>query len=132
MCLKYGAKKVYIVNRSLENATRLAKDMNELLREKNSSEKINTSLNDIEKFIPLKADEYNEIPQGRYMFIQCTSVGLKAEDGLPLIFDKEFYKQASCAVDLIYNPAKTQFIKLMEENNIPAINGLKMLLYHSY
>ncbi len=129
MCLKYGAKKVYIINRSLENATRLAKDMNELLREKNSSEKINTSLNDIEKFIPLKADEYNEIPQGRYMFIQCTSVGLKAEDGLPLIFDKEFYKQASCAVDLIYNPAKTQFIKLMEENNIPAINGLKMLLY---
>ena len=130
MCLKYGAKKVYILNRSLDNAKKLANDMNELLREAKNSETQNAfSIIDDKKFIPLQADAYNDIPHGKYMFIQCTSVGLKEDDGLPLVKDEEFYRQAFCAVDLIYNPARTQFIKLMEKNNVPAINGLKMLLY---
>ena len=128
MCLKYGAKRVYIINRSSENVKKLAKDMNELaVSMKNTEAETGSSKTD--KFIPLLADAYTEIPHGKYMFIQCTSVGLKEDDGLPLVSDDEFYKQASCAVDLIYNPAKTKFLSLMEENNVPYINGLKMLLY---
>lgn len=128
MCLKYGAKRVYIINRSSENVKKLAKDMNELASSmKNTEAETKTSKDD--KFIPLPADAYTEIPHGKYMFIQCTSVGLKEDDGLPLVSDEKFYRQASCAVDLIYNPAKTKFLSLMEENNVPYINGLKMLLY---
>jgi shikimate dehydrogenase len=128
MCLKYGAKRVYIINRSSENVKKLAKDMNELASSmKNTEAETKTSKDD--KFIPLLADAYTEIPHGKYMFIQCTSVGLKEDDGLPLVSDEKFYRQASCAVDLIYNPAKTKFLSLMEENNVPYINGLKMLLY---
>ncbi|MBQ9278971.1 MAG: shikimate dehydrogenase [Lachnospiraceae bacterium] len=111
MCKKYNSKKVYIINRSLDKAVKLACDMDDGL------------------FIPLSADKYNNIPKGKYIFIQCTSVGLKDGDGLPLINDVEFYNQADFAVDLIYNPAKTEFIKFMEKQNISAINGLKMLLY---
>ncbi len=134
MCLKYGAKKIYIINRSPDNAIKLANDMNNILSEKtvydNNAVKINNdNIKDDKKFIPLSVGEYNDIPPKKYMFIQCTSVGLKADDGLPLISDEHFYSQASCAVDLIYNPAKTRFIRLMEKNNVPFINGLKMLLY---
>ncbi|MBQ9232981.1 MAG: shikimate dehydrogenase [Lachnospiraceae bacterium] len=111
MCKKYGAKKVYIINRSVDKAIKLACDMDE------------------DKFIPVSIDEYNSIPKGGYIFIQCTSIGLKEGDGIPLVNDADFYKQATFAVDLIYNPAKTKFLKLMEEYRIPAINGLKMLLY---
>lgn len=111
MCKKYGAKKVYIINRSIDKAVKLACDM------------------DKDKFIPVTTDEYNSIPKGKYIFIQCTSIGLKENDGLPLISDTSFFEQAEFAVDLIYNPAKTKFIKLMDEKYIPAINGLKMLLY---
>lgn len=128
MCLKYGAKRVYIINRSFENVKKLAKDMNELAVSMNNTE-AETGSSNTDKFIPLLADAYTEIPHGKYMFIQCTSVGLREGDGLPLVSDDEFYKQASCAVDLIYNPAKTKFLSLMEENNVPYINGLKMLLY---
>lgn len=111
MCKKYGAVKVYIINRSIEKAVKLASDMDENI------------------FIPVSIDEYNSIPQGKYVFIQCTSIGLKENDGLPLINDALFYQQADFAVDLIYNPAKTKFIRLMEENGTASINGLKMLLY---
>ena len=128
MCLKYGAKRVYIINRSFQNVKKLAKDMNELAVSMNNTE-AETGSSKTDKFIPLLADAYTEIPHGKYMFIQCTSVGLREGDGLPLVSDDEFYKQASCAVDLIYNPAKTKFLSLMEENNVPYINGLKMLLY---
>ena len=116
MCFKYKASKAYIINRSVDKAQRLAEDMN-AMDDKSS------------RFISISSDKYETVPEGRYIFIQCTSVGLKEDDGLPLVTDKEFYKQACFAVDLIYNPAKTAFIKLMEDNNIPAINGLKMLLY---
>ena len=115
MCKKYGAKKVYIINRSIDKAIAIADDMND--KEK------------LKKFIPFSANEYNNISERKYILIQCTSVGLKAEDGLPLIDDLDFYRQASFAVDLIYNPAKTEFVKSMEELDIPVINGLKMLLY---
>ena len=128
MCLKYGAKRVYIINRSSENVKKLAKDMNELASSMKNTE-AETGSSKTDKFIPLLADAYTEIPHGKYMFIQCTSVGLKEGDGLPLVSDEKFYRQASCAVDLIYNPAKTKFLILMEENNVPYINGLKMLLY---
>lgn len=115
MCKKYGAKKVYIINRNIDKAIAIADDMND--KEK------------LKKFIPFSANEYNNISERKYILIQCTSVGLKAEDGLPLIDDLDFYRQASFAVDLIYNPAKTEFVKSMEELDIPVINGLKMLLY---
>lgn len=130
MCFKYGAKKVYIINRSLEKAEKLAKYMNDMDKSGNVSdrEKIGKEKN-YERFIAVSTEEYNSIPKTGYMFIQCTSVGLKVDDGLPLITDTDFYKKAGSAVDLIYNPAKTKFVKLMEENDIPVINGLKMLLY---
>ena len=115
MCKKYGAKKIYIINRSIDKAAALSDDMND----KETSK----------RFIPVSVDEYNTVSNGKYIIIQCTSVGLKSEDGLPLIHDINFYRQAEFAVDLIYNPAKTCFIKCMEELEIPVINGLKMLLY---
>ena len=115
MCKKYGAKKIYIINRSIDKAKRLAEDMNE-----DASFKA---------FIPVPVNAYKDIPKGKYIIIQCTSIGLKNEAGLPLINDMDFYRQAVFAVDLIYNPAKTPFVKCMEKLDIPAINGLKMLLY---
>ena len=119
MCIKYGAKKVYIVNRTYEKAEKLAKDMNNI-KQDNNSEKI---------IIPIASEDYNKIPDDKYLFIQCTSIGLRAEDGLPLVKDERFYDMASGAVDLIYNPKMTKFLELMDKKDIPYINGLKMLLY---
>ena len=119
MCVKYGAKNVYIVNRTYSKAERLADDMN-MIKKESSGKAI---------FVPVASSDYKKIPKERYMFIQCTSIGLKPEDGLPLVDAEDFYDMAECAVELIYNPEKTKFLELIESKNIPYINGLKMLLY---
>ncbi|MBP3622204.1 MAG: shikimate dehydrogenase [Lachnospiraceae bacterium] len=115
MCVNYGASKVYIVNRTYENAKKIAEDMNKAF--------------DKDVIVPVSSDSYKDIPVDSYLFIQCTSVGLHEKDGLPLVDDKEFFNMAIAGVDLIYNPAKTPFLKLMEDLGKKAINGLKMLLY---
>lgn len=115
MCLYYGTKQVYIVNRTFDNAKKIADDMNM---------EFETNV-----IVPISSDSYKSIPQDEYIFIQCTSVGLHDGDGLPVISDEEFYKMAKCGVDLIYNPAKTPFLSLVEKQGGKAFNGLKMLLY---
>lgn len=123
MCIKYGAKKVYIINRTIENAKKIADDMTAVFGN-GSDDKIKYA-----DIYAVAADRYSEIPRDKYIFIQCTSVGLHEGDGLPVVCDTDFYKMASFGVDLIYNPAKTPFIKLMERLGIRTMNGLKMLLY---
>lgn len=115
MCLFYGAKRVYIVNRTYDNAKKIADDIND---------EFNCSV-----IIPVDASDYREIPKDKYIFIQCTSVGLHEGDGLPIVEDESFYGMAKVGVDLIYNPAKTPFLKLVEKLGGKAFNGLKMLLY---
>lgn len=124
MCVKYGAKKVYIINRTVENARRIADDMEAAFCVHESCGKKSKCA-----VYTVAADQYKEIPNDKYIFIQCTSVGLHEGDGLPVIGDTEFYKMALFGVDLIYNPAKTPFIKLLEDLDIKTMNGLKMLLY---
>ena len=115
MCGYYGASKVYIINRTYDNAKKIAEDMNTFFKK------------DI--IIPMETKAYREIPNDRYIFIQCTSIGLHDGDDLPVVADEEFYKMAEWGVDLIYNPAKTPFINLIEKLGGKAINGLGMLLY---
>ncbi|MCM1273024.1 MAG: shikimate dehydrogenase [Clostridium sp.] len=116
MCLKYGAKKVYIVNRTVSNAEKIAGEMETCFH-----------ANGI--ITPLSAEDYKEIPKDNYIFIQCTSVGLHEGDGLPVVTDESFYDMAEFGIDLIYNPAKTPFLKLLDKKGTRNVNGLKMLLY---
>ncbi len=115
MCMHYGASRVYIVNRTFDNAKKIADDMN----------------NEFKKpaIVPVAAEEYDIIPNDKYIFIQCTSVGLHDGDGLPIVSDEGFYNMAYCGVDLIYNPATTPFLSLIKKLGGKPINGLKMLLY---
>ena len=110
MLVTFGAAKVYLVNRSIEKAEEVAK------------------LSD--KIIPLKLSDYKTIPDGKYIMLQCTSLGLKEGDGL-VINDDDFYKMTEFGYDLIYNPPETPFIKKMKQLNVPYDNGLSMLLYQA-
>lgn len=115
MCLNYGANKVYIVNRTFDNAKKIADDMNQAFK--------------CNKIHPVAACDYKNIPNNTYIMIQCTSVGLHPEDGLPIVEDDDFYNMVTIGVDLIYNPARTAFLNLIERKGGKAINGLGMLLY---
>jgi len=110
------ASEVYLVNRNFDKAKSLADDMNQQFGN--------------ELIVPVAVDSLDSIPKekGAYLMFQCTSLGLKAEDK-PLIAEESFYDLAAYGYDLIYNPAVTPFLKILNEKKIPNDNGLGMLLY---
>lgn len=103
-----GVTEIYLLNRSVEKAEDIAKD--------------------VPVVKPLALSDYKKIPSDRYLMFQCTSVGLKPDDSL-VIDDDTFYIMADYGYDLIYNPAETPFLKKMNELEIKNDNGLSMLLY---
>jgi len=115
LCASAGAKSIFILNRTLENAVHLANE-------------VNTVLN-INIVCAMKIEDYNKLPDKQFITIQTTSVGLHPNDDSAPIENPDFYDKVSVGVDIIYNPTKTKFMKLVEDKGKIAYNGLKMLLY---
>lgn len=115
LCAARCAKKIYLLNRSLEKAQNIATAVNNYFNK-----------NIIE---PMYLSDYNKIEDNSFIAVQTTSVGLYPDVDKAVIDDKEFYRKVQAGVDIIYNPAKTRFMQLCEESGRPAFNGLKMLLY---
>lgn len=115
LCVDKKAASVNILNRTVEKAQNIADDVN---RHLNSQAARGMALSD-----------YNTLEGDNYIVIQTSSVGLYPDCDKAVIEDEEFYKKAAVGVDIIYNPAKTKFMKLMEKQGKRSYNGLKMLLY---
>ena len=115
LCSSNGAKKIYLLNRSVDKAQDIA-------------HAVNTHFHN-EKVIPMNIADYADIPGTDYIVIQTTSVGLHPNDTAVVIDDEAFYKKAAVGVDIIYNPGETMFMKLIKAQGKKAYNGLKMLLY---
>ena len=114
LCADMGAKKIYLLNRNSDKAAELA-------------EEINASFGPVVTGLGL--DEYGKIPKGKYPVIQTTSVGLYPQVNAAPITEDAFYELVSAGVDIIFNPAKTEFMKRCEAHGAKTANGLKMLLY---
>ena len=115
LCSSKGAKKIYLLNRSVDKAQDIA-------------HAVNTHFHN-EKVIPMNIADYADIPGDDYIVIQTTSVGLHPNDTAVVIDDEAFYKKVKVGVDIIYNPSETRFMKMCKNAGKPACNGLKMLLY---
>ncbi len=99
---KGGAKEIEVYNRTLEKAQKLGEDFGIL------------------------AKPWEELPlaQGD-IIIQATSIGLKNNES-PV--GEEVLKKFKVAMDIVYLPLRTKFLKLAERN-CEIIDGLQMLLY---
>ena len=115
MCAHYQAKQVYMLNRSVEKAKQVAQEVNSAVGRA--------------CIVPMALSDYKKIPQGKYLAIQGTSVGLYPDVDAVVIEDAEFYQLIHTGYDLIYKPAKTKFMTLVEQAGGKAYHGLKMLLY---
>ena len=120
LCATKGADRVYVLNRTYEKAEAVAKEVNNALDE---------SLG--EKIIPMPLDDYKEVLQKekRFFVVQCTSVGLFPDVNSAVIEDEEFYKHVYAAIDVVYKPLETKFMKLVKNAGGKVFSGLKMLLY---
>lgn len=116
MCLSEGAGKIYLLNRTLEKAKKIADHMNRLWK-------------DSVKVIPMLLSDYGRIQETELIVFQATAVGLAPNDRQAVLEDSEFYRRVKTGVDLIYNPANTRFMQMVAEQGGKAYNSLKMLLY---
>lgn len=115
LCANKGAKKVYLLNRSLGTAQRVAEEVNKTLH--------TTCVE------AMGLSEYEKLPDRRFLAIQGTSVGLFPDVNSAVIEDAAFYQRIHTGFDLVYKPGNTKFMKLVRANGGRAYNGLKMLLY---
>lgn len=115
LCASHQAKEIYVLNRTLDHAAAIAREVNGLFQ--------------AERIVPLQITDFDTLPQRSYIAIQATSVGLYPDCGKAVIEEKRFYDRIRVGVDLIYNPGVTQFMKYLNEQGKQTMNGLKMLLY---
>lgn len=115
LCADKKANKVYLLNRTIEKAVDIAQAVNVAMGS--------------EIVVPMVMSDYDKIPDGSYLCIQTTSVGLHPNNDDVVIADEVFYKMIHTGIDIIYNPYETKFMKMVSMNGGKAFNGLKMLLY---
>lgn len=108
-----GAKQIYLLNRSEEKARQLA-------------EHIRTELGYQAITCGAIAD-WQQIKETSCLAIQTTSVGMYPRADEILITDPSFYKKLHTAVDIIYTPMETGFMKLAA--GAKTMNGLTMLIH---
>ena len=116
LLVQKDAEEILILNRTLERAERIAEEVNGFAGRK------------IVKALAL--DAYKSLPGGeRCLVIQATSQGMFPNVNDVIIEDPDFYRKVHTGYDLVFNPARTKFMSLVEENGGRAFGGLKMLLY---
>ena len=106
-----GAKGAYILNRTPEKAEK-----------KFGGDKRNTIL-------PL--DGFGKIPGKGYFCVQCTSAGLHPHNDIAPVYEDAFYEKIDRAMDIIYSPSETLFMKKVRNKGGKAVNGLDMLLFQA-
>ena len=111
-----GAKKIIILNRTAGKAEEIAKEVNTMFGK------------DLVHAMALS--DYEKLSEGqKYLAVQATNVGMFPNTEEAVIEDPEFYRHVHTGYDLIFNPAKTRFMKLVENAGGRAFNGLKMLVF---
>jgi len=115
LCAECKAEKVYLLNRTYEKAAQVADEVNR----KSGTDCV----------IPMDLSDYRSLPDKRFLAVQCTSVGLYPDTEKAVIYDEAFYRKIHTGYDVIYRPANTRFMRLVEEAGGRAYHGLKMLLY---
>ena len=98
-------KKIYITNRTLENAEKLKK-----------------------KFVDIDIVEWGKI-ENCDIFINSTSIGLNKNENI--ILDLHLLNGVKLFYDLIYNPPKTRFLSEAEKKGHKIFNGRDMFLYQA-
>ncbi len=112
--IKYNPKSITLVNRTKSKAEKLANDILKITGYTVKTE--------------LEAEEYDII-------INTTSAGMGTQkDILPWesineLSGIDLISEKSVAVDMIYNPRCTKFLKLAESKGAQSINGLDMLIH---
>ncbi len=123
MLWEKGAERIYILNRTPQRARELAEHINGLGPQPGRE----PSSRPLAEAMAL--EDYPALAGEKYLAIQTTSVGMYPRTGEALIEDSAFYELVQEGYDLIFNPAKTRFMELVEAAGGRAFGGSRMLVY---
>lgn len=85
-----------------------------------------------ETCMQLDVSEAEDPNAGDYdILVNCTGVGMHDTVGVSPVESRAF-DGAECAVDLIYEPEETAFLKQAKDRGIQTVGGLAMLFYQAY
>ncbi len=115
LCAFHQAKEVCILNRTVEKAELVVKEVKE-----------KTGFANV---WAMALPDYDKLPSDGYLCIQATKVGLYPNVEDTLIKEPAFFEKLDVLYDLIYTPWETKCMQLAKESGAKAYNGLKMLLY---
>ena len=80
----------------------------------------------------LGVEPAKDLQKGGYdIVINCTGVGMHDTVGISPVSEKAFCG-ASVAVDLIYAPAQSEFLRIANRLGLQTLNGAAMLFYQAY
>lgn len=65
------------------------------------------------------------------ILVNCTGVGMHDSVGRSPV-TKAAFRSAKGAIDLIYRPPVSEFLRIAQAENIPTLNGAPMLFYQAY
>ncbi len=124
LCVSGKPRSITIINRTKDKALNIRNDIAAYADSEGMSG-LSSNIN------VLTQDEALSVPGNDLIVFQCTSVGLAPKDDECVMNDEAFYKKVAVGVDLIYKPARTRFMKYVEDAGGKAYNGLKMLIYQA-
>ena len=108
-----GINKIYINNRNIDKAKKLAKKL------KIQFPNLNVNYGDLSL--------NNVFKEEIHMVINCTSVGMYPNiDEIPILLNG--FSKDLIVYDIVYKPSKTKFLKIGEDNGYTTIGGLSMLI----
>ncbi|MCD8327041.1 MAG: shikimate dehydrogenase [Lachnospiraceae bacterium] len=115
MTASKGAARVYVLNRTPGKAQAIVSEIRSFYPE---CQMTAGSLSDSSR-----------LPDGKFLCIQATSIGMSPNVDRAVIEDPAFYERIHTGFDLVYNPYDTKFMQLVRQAGGRAYNGLNMLLY---
>ena len=115
MAADKGASEITVVNRTLERAGSLANSVSGFYS------------------LPISAaplSRLNEITH-KDIVIQTTSAGFKDQADISPVESESFFEGVSAALELIYVPWETKFLKMAKAKGVTVINGFPPLVYQA-
>ena len=109
---KYGAESITILNRNVDKASNLAKDIN--------------LIDDVK---PDSISQINDYVREADILIDTTPVGMHPNVDADAIVGAEDMHEDLVVFDAVYNPNETALIKQAIKANAKPVYGIKMLLY---
>lgn len=109
-CLEENVGEIYIINRTYSKGEKFVNGIG--------------ASKDREKIKLISVENYNALPEKRYIMFQCTSLG--ENDNESLISDLDFYKKVKLGIDFKYQKNSTGFIKYTKKVGRKVISGIKL------